>query len=57
MIKSLIYAGKTLRQTFRSKEKIGIIFAVPIALLVSLAFMYGEQRTVIPVSEDENILK
>ncbi len=56
MMKSLIYARKTLRQTFRSKEKIGIIFAVPIALLVSLAFMYGEQRTVIPVSEDENIL-
>jgi len=53
---SVIYAGKTLRQTFRSKEKVGLIFAVPILLLVSLAFMYGEQSSMIPVAEDDNYL-
>ncbi|MFX0090392.1 MAG: ABC transporter permease [Candidatus Hodarchaeota archaeon] len=55
VIKTLIYANKTLRETFRSNEKVGLIFAIPVILLVALAFMYGDQNTVI-VTEDENIL-
>ncbi|MFX0063775.1 MAG: ABC transporter permease [Candidatus Hermodarchaeota archaeon] len=59
MIRAVIgafnYTVKTMRETFRSYEKIGLIFLVPILLLVALAFMYGEQSSVIPVAEDENI--
>ncbi|MFW9997910.1 MAG: ABC transporter permease [Candidatus Odinarchaeota archaeon] len=46
MVKFLVYTVKTLRETFRSYEKLTLIFVIPVAFLVALGFLYGDQAAI-----------
>ncbi|MHA2495725.1 MAG: ABC transporter permease [Candidatus Hodarchaeales archaeon] len=57
MKKALIYSHNTLRQTFRSKEKVSLIFVIPVIFLLAMAFMYGDQSSVAPVETNEDVFE
>ncbi len=52
---TLVYTAKCLKQTFRSMERVGVIFIIPIIFIVGMALLYGDESSFVIVGDSGDI--
>jgi ABC-type multidrug transport system permease subunit len=49
--KTILYAHRCLKQTFRNAERFSVIFIIPILFLLGMALLYGDESSFVIVGE------
>ncbi len=52
---TIVYSVKCLKQTFRSMERVGVIFIVPLIFIVGMAMLYGDESSFVIVGDSGSI--
>jgi ABC-type multidrug transport system permease subunit len=55
MWKTVLYATRCLKQTFRNSGRVGVIFIVPIVFIMGMAFLYGDESSFVIIGETSDV--